>query len=224
MTLGTHTPNKNLEYTNFENFKNENPEEVQKFWGKDGLGIADLAVPIRKISTKKYAYYDENRLDALDPRKFEELICEILQFPAEERTDDMVRILMFKFGEMEFFTRYIESGHRPICLEICRHLKLSKYSNSEIVFRKGDKPDLFYLILKGDVAIWTPKPPKILFQEITESREQNSLLTKKEKRDLCRTANENKTNMILPGTFKGCKMYRYLEDPAIFDTDAGIPR
>ena len=95
--------------------ENGQNRQGKNFWGKDGFGVGALVGQIKKINTKKYSLYDESRLDVLDPRKFEELTCEILQFPAEDRTDDMIRILMFRFGSMEFFTRYIESGHRPIC-------------------------------------------------------------------------------------------------------------
>lgn len=61
---------------------------------------------------------------------------------------------MHYFKDVRYFQTFIQEDKEPIVLQLCRRLTLVCYGDSELLFKKGDAPKLFYVVVKGCVNIY----------------------------------------------------------------------
>lgn len=66
-------------------------------------------------------------------------------------------MLVYYFKDVKFFKTFLESGKDYIVTMLCKRLTLVRYGDSELLFKKGDAPKLFYIVVKGCVNIYLNK-------------------------------------------------------------------
>jgi hypothetical protein len=84
------------------------------------------------------------------------------------RKKEELILLMYVTKDLEF-VKYINKKTRNQELQLhekcCRVLTLETYPSGHVIFQKGELPDKFYLILKGQVSIYMPKDPEAIKEE-----------------------------------------------------------
>ena len=92
-------------------------------------------------------------------------IIKILQYPADSRTLDEVKIIkdfLHSLPSFSIFMKNIETEDKEELLSsMINCMKYDFYTKNNILFRFGDKGELFYIILKGSVNVLIVKPEKI---------------------------------------------------------------
>lgn len=84
------------------------------------------------------------------------------------RKKEELILLMYVTKDLEF-VKHINKKTRNKELQLhekcCRVLTLETYPGGHVIFQKGELPDKFYLILKGQVSIYVPKDPEAIKEE-----------------------------------------------------------
>ena len=81
---------------------------------------------------------------------------EVLTKEPWDRDDTDIELLYKFVQEVKFFTGL----ERDVALDLCRAFRLEEFEDDEVVFMQGDEGITFYIILYGQVSIWSEAPPK----------------------------------------------------------------
>lgn len=107
--------------------------------------------------------------EALEAKIFEHSLKILASKPVSgSRRKDEVEILKTLTKDMEFFKNiHKKSVNKDLQLhdKCCRVMTLETYSKGHVIFQKNDIAEKFYLILKGQVSIFTTKPEPLIKEE-----------------------------------------------------------
>ena len=81
---------------------------------------------------------------------------EVLTKEPWDRDDTDIELLYKFVQEVKFFAGL----ERDVALDLCRSFRLEEFEDDEVVFMQGDEGITFYIILYGQVSIWSEAPPK----------------------------------------------------------------
>ena len=80
---------------------------------------------------------------------------EVLTKEPWDRDDTDIELLYKFVQEVKFF----KGLEREVALDLCRSFRLEEFEDDEVVFLQGDEGITFYIILYGQVSIWSEAPP-----------------------------------------------------------------
>ena len=94
---------------------------------------------------------------------------EVLTKEPWDRDDTDIELLYKFVQEVKFF----KGLEREVALDLCRSFRLEEFEDDEVVFLQGDEGITFYIILYGQVSIWSEAPPGL--EKSDKSTEGGSL-------------------------------------------------
>jgi len=92
----------------------------------------------------------------------------LLQIEPDKRTHEDIEQLKHQFETNAFLVRQATELRDPVSVQsLFTHLRLAEYKAGETVFRFGDRGQLFYIIIDGEVDIRTPAPIELQDDQLT---------------------------------------------------------
>ena len=99
---------------------------------------------------------EERKLNEQQDTEDLETVCQILKKRAKNSDD--LEYLDTYFTKVKFFADSKAKVDKESFYKLLKCLQYERLKGHEILFRKGDKGDKFYIILKGSVKVMIPKP------------------------------------------------------------------
>jgi len=106
---------------------------------------------------------------SINQNNFHDIIRLILKKPPILRTDEDIDNLITCTSYLTFFKNL--RVHDPedslkSHSNGCRRLQIDTFNKGDIIFKHGDSPLFFYIVIKGEIGVFVPRPRKSLIQEI----------------------------------------------------------
>lgn len=105
-----------------------------------------------------------------------QVATKILKIPSSERTKDHKLLLVKATKKLGFFEK-INSKPINIASKIhekcCQHLNYASYKRGDVIFRQGDHPNKFYIVLKGHVQVLLLKDDETIRAESEALRQSD---------------------------------------------------
>jgi CRP-like cAMP-binding protein len=137
---------------------------VKTYFGLAGttIGLSEEAIAGNKKELKfllqnlRQQFYTDGCLLRTDDYLGIEHIIDIIKKPTDKRTSENKVSLKKLITKLNFFNR---KEFMSIDLdEVTNQLQYYCYESGETIFRQGDKPDGYYIVLKGSVQVQIPSP------------------------------------------------------------------
>lgn len=81
----------------------------------------------------------------------------------------MLQICLKHLENIKFISKFLLEDKHHLMLSLLKKMKCIYSEEGDILFKKGDPANYFYIILKGSVSIYMPKDKHIVDKEILES-------------------------------------------------------
>lgn len=127
---------------------NRKTQVVQLFYSI-GYHLIAIESVIKDVSFTNLQLFEEN--DSYFTHMFN-----LLKIPSKNRKQKHLLQMQEHLGKLEFFTKLSQSSGPERVLDYYKCLKPFKLTNHATVFNYGDSGSLFYIILKGSVAVKVP--------------------------------------------------------------------
>ena len=144
------------------------------------LELPETHYQIKASQIKKLFRPSVIKTQGMDARGDEKMILirTILQKPEEQRTSfELDTVLGPLMAGISFFQeRNLSTAEMS---DICIALQYAQNPANSVVIRYGEQGDMFYIILKGKVAVWVPVPtesmarPLLRFNRLLNNRPTN---------------------------------------------------
>jgi hypothetical protein len=92
----------------------------------------------------------KRRMDETKPITDEQLIA-VLKVPCSDRTEQQIDTILQSVGQWPCFTRTIKS--EQMRREVCRHAVLEEHEQNTILFKQGDAPNGWFIIVTGQCCV-----------------------------------------------------------------------
>lgn len=100
------------------------------------------------------------------------MLKNILTLPYTYRTDLMIKIAATQLRHNSFIRKYVTKNKVHIVTQILKKMTIQRVEESEVLFKKGDAPSKFYVVLDGSVNAYLSRDPDAVLMDIHRTRER----------------------------------------------------